>query len=128
MPASAVEAAREKLANQYPNLDPAMKARMIDPMIDGARPVAENFPAVSGIVIGRDGRIWVRTYTVTDATQTEWIAFSAEGKAECRMSLPASSIREFSVSEIGADYILATGADSLGMEWVAEYRFRGAGR
>lgn len=123
VPGSAVDVAREKLANQYPNLDPAMKARLVDPMLDPARPVSETFPAVSQIITGRDGRIWVRGYTPTEATLAEWIAFSAEGEALCRMSLP-----RFDVSEIGADYVLATGTDSLGVEWVGEYRFRVPGR
>lgn len=128
IPSNAVEAARERLANQYPDLDPAMKARMIDPMIDPARPVADRFPALSGIITGRDGRIWVRTYQAPGAAINEWIAFSAEGRAECRMSLPVSTDGSFAVSEIGADYLLASGRDSHGVEWVAEYRIRAAGR
>jgi hypothetical protein len=83
--------------------------------------VADRFPALTGIVTGRDGRIWVRNYAPTEATHNEWIAFSAEGRAECRMSLP-----RYDVSEIGADYILATGEDSLGTEWVGEFRIRAA--
>jgi hypothetical protein len=128
IPSNAVESARERLANQYPDLDPAMKARMIDPMIDPARPVADRFPALSGIITGRDGRIWVRTYQAPGAVTNEWIAFTAEGRAECRMSLPVSTDGSFAVSEIGADYLLASGRDSLGVEWVGEYRIRGAGR
>lgn len=124
IPGDAVGAARERLANQYPDLDPQMKARMIDPMIDPARPVADMFPALSGIITGRDGRIWVRTYAQPGAVSQEWIAFSSEGRAECLMTLPASTDRSFSVSEIGADYLLASGRDSLGVEWVGEYRFR----
>jgi hypothetical protein len=49
IPASAVDAAREKLTNQYPDLDPAMKAQLIDPMIDPARPVAEKPPESRGV-------------------------------------------------------------------------------
>jgi hypothetical protein len=44
------------------------------------------------------------------------------------MSLPVSTDGSFAVSEIGADYLLASGRDSLGIEWVGEYRIRGAGR
>ena len=115
----AVEAQRARLANQYPDLDPGRKAMLIDPMLDPSRPVAEQLPAVSRLLLGRDGRIWVRSFTPVDATTDSWLAFSPGGKALCRMSLP-----RLSVSEIGADYLVVTGEDSLGAEWVAEYRYR----
>lgn len=119
---TAVKAARDKLANQYPGLSADMKARLIDPMIDPKRPVAERYPAVSGIVVGKDGRIWVRRYAPPEATTHQWIAFSSEGQALCRAELP-----ELEVYEIGRDYLLGHQRDSLGVERVVQYRMRGAG-
>ncbi|HRP07243.1 MAG TPA: hypothetical protein PLL69_02030 [Gemmatimonadales bacterium] len=114
-----VEAEREKLANRYPDLDPQMKAMLLDPMLDPDRPVAESHPAVASLVVGRDGRIWVRSHSrAADSTAT-WTAFSAEGRAECRMDLP-----RFSVSEFGSDYLMTHREDAQGMEVVEVYRFR----
>lgn len=116
---SDVAAAREKLANQYPDLEPAMKAMMIDPMVHPDRPVAESYPAVSSLAVGRDGRIWVRSHALTADSTVTWTAFTSEGRAQCRMELPRLSIYEF-----GSDYFLTREEDSLGMEVVGVYRFR----
>lgn len=118
---SAVAAARAQLAAQYPDLSPDMKARMVDPMLDPKRPVAERYPAVTNIVMGKDGRIWVRGRAGTDAPTRPWIAFSPEGRALCRAEWPA-----LEVYEIGRDYLLAHQRDSLGVESVVTYRVRGA--
>lgn len=118
---ASVTAAREKLTNQYPNLSPDMKARMIDPMIDPKRPVAERYPAVTGIVMGQDGRIWVRGYAPPEATTREWIAFSAEGRAVCHAQFPEVDY----VYEIGRDYLLTHEIDSLGVETAVQYWLRG---
>jgi hypothetical protein len=71
------------------------------------------------MIIGRDGRIWVRSHTPTEAMTAEWIGFARTGQALCRARLPRQTI-----SEIGADYVLMYGRDSLGVERVAEFRFR----
>ncbi|HET9065517.1 MAG TPA: hypothetical protein VFN22_06850 [Gemmatimonadales bacterium] len=118
---SAVTAAREKLANQYPDLSAEMKAQMVDPLISAKRPVAERYPAVTRIVMGTDGRIWVRGYAPSEATTREWIAFSREGRAVCRAELPEVDY----LYEIGRDYLLTHERDSLGVERVVEYRLRG---
>jgi hypothetical protein len=117
IPASAVEAARAEFAGKYPDLSPDMKARMVDPMLDPKRPVADRYPAVTRIVMGTDGRIWVRGYAPADAPTRPWTAFSSEGRALCRAAFPA-----LEVYEIGRDYLLAHESDSLGVERVVLYR------
>ena len=118
---SAVAAARAQLAAQYPDISPDMKARLVDPMLDPKRPVAERYPAVTNIVMGKDGRIWVRGRAATDSPRRRWIAFSREGRALCRAELPALEIYE-----IGSDYLLGHERDSLGVESVVTYRLRDA--
>lgn len=120
---AAVAAAREETANRYPDLDADRKARMIDPQIDPKRPVADRYPAVTRIVMGTDGRIWVRGHGPTGAATREWIAFSPEGQAVCRAELPQVD----NVYELGRDYMLTHERDSLGVETVVQYRLRGAG-
>lgn len=119
IPAADVDAAIEDVVTRYPDLEPAMKAMMIDPMIHPDRPVAESYPAVASLVVGRDGRIWVRAHSRPEDDAQTWLAFSAEGRAECRMELPRLDIWEF-----GADYFLTHAEDEDGLELVRMYRFR----
>ena len=122
IPEDAVRAAREALATRYPDLSPEMQAMMIDPMLDPKRPVADVYPAVTGLVMGRDGRIWVREYAEEGADTRRWLAFSAEGRALCRAEFPAVE-----VAEIGRDYLLAKTTDALDAEQVVLYRLRAEG-
>ncbi len=118
---ASVKAAREKAANRYPDLTPEMKSQQVDPIISPKRPVAERYPAVTQIVMGQDGRIWVRGYAPPEATMREWIAFSAEGRAVCRAQFPEVDY----VYEIGRDYLLTHELDSLGVETVVQYHLKG---
>jgi hypothetical protein len=98
-----------------------MKAMMIDPMVNPERPVADRFPAMAGLELARDGRIWVREFqkpTVSPAVLNPWIAFDRAGRAVCRAELPSLG----NAGEIGADYILRLDEDSLGTERVQEFR------
>lgn len=116
-----VEAARTRTLNQYPDLDPRMKKIMIDPMVNPERPVADRFPAMAGMELARDGRIWVREYVKPDTvvpSHSPWIGFDQGGRAVCRAELPSLG----NAGEIGADYILRLDRDSLGVERVQEYR------
>ncbi|MGD9523280.1 MAG: hypothetical protein AB7N73_06230 [Gemmatimonadales bacterium] len=123
---AAVAAARERItaryASRYPGWSPEMKATFLDPQISSKRPVADVYPAVTGLVMGRDGRIWVREYAEEGADTRRWLAFSAEGRALCHAEFPAVE-----VAEIGSDYLLAKTTDALDAEQVVLYRLRGEG-
>jgi len=82
------------------------------------RPVAELMPSMNGIRLGTDGRIWIREFKPpADTSARQWVAFTREGRFDCRLSTPAFS--EF--AEFGADYLLAVVRDSLGVERVQQY-------
>jgi hypothetical protein len=119
---AAVDAERKRLREQYPDLDPAMFRRMVQPLIREDRPAAEKFPAFAGIVVGRDGRIWVREYPMPDQPQTRsYIGFDREGRFVCRAVMPPFD----NLYEFGKDYLLALHRDSLRVEHVVEYSLAG---
>ena len=85
-----IAAERTRLREQYPELDPAMFRRMVAPLIREDRPAAKVFPAFSGIIAGRDGRLWVREYPTPDRADTRsYLGFDPEGRLLCRMVVPA---------------------------------------
>lgn len=82
-----------------------------DARLSPERPVAELFPAISTIMIGRDGRIWVGQYD-RPREDRGWLAFEPDGRFLCH--LPAripGSVREF-----GADYVLLQRESELGVQ------------
>ena len=87
-----------------------------DAMISPERPVADLFPAISAIMIGRDGRIWVRQYD-RPREDRGWLAFDPEGGFVCHLAQPPGSVREF-----GADYVLLQRESELGIHSVHLHR------
>ena len=116
--AAMIEAERKRLRDQYPDLDPAMYRRLVEPLIREDRPAADEFPAFAGIMLGRDGRIWAREYPMPDRADTRsYLAFDADGRFVCRARMPAFS----NLLEFGSDYLLAHARDSLGVERVLRF-------
>jgi GAF domain-containing protein len=113
-----IEAERRRLEAQYEDLDPAMRAQLVAPLVSEDRPAADRFPAFRTLALGRDGRIWVREEPRPDAVdQQDWIAFSEEGRFECRARLPPMD----RLLELGEDYLLVLHRDELGLERVLGY-------
>ncbi len=83
-----------------------------DATISPERPVADVFPAMSSVKIGRDGRIWIRQYD-RPREDRAWLAFGADGKFACHMAQPPGDVWEF-----GADYVLLVHRSELGVETV----------
>ncbi len=85
-------------------------------MLSRERPVADVFPVMSSVKIGRDGRIWVRQYD-RPREDRGWLAFGADGKFFCHMAQTPGSVREF-----GADYLLLRHEPELGVHTVRMHR------
>ncbi|MCY4673102.1 MAG: hypothetical protein OXD43_04935 [Bacteroidetes bacterium] len=81
-------------------------------MLSQERPVADVFPVISSVRIGRDGRIWVRQYD-RPREDRGWLAFGADGKFYCHMAQPPGNVQEF-----GADYVLLLHRSELGLQTV----------
>ena len=87
-----------------------------DAIISDERPVADLFPAISDVMIGRDGRIWVRQYD-RPREDRGWLAFGPDGEFFCHLAQPPGSVWEF-----GADYVLLVRETELGIETVHMHR------
>lgn len=72
---------------------PAHEAQVSD-----GRPVAELFPTASDLMIGRDGRLWVKRYA-RPREEASWMAFGERGYFSCHLR-PGS---ELTPLEFGAD-------------------------
>lgn len=84
-----------------------------DARLSQKRPVADLFPVMSSVIVGRDGRIWIDSY---DRPREErgWLAFGGGGEFICHMDQLPGDPWEF-----GADYVLllhkSVGAESVRM-------------
>jgi hypothetical protein len=110
-----VSAERERIAARYEGRDEAIRRQMVSPQIREDRPVAETFPTFSAVELGRDGRIWVRSYrhpSEPDDAMQNWLIFGPDGAIQCRVSVePFEQLPDF-----GSDYILVMRQDELGVE------------
>lgn len=86
--------------------------------ISSSRPVADVFPTASDLLIGRDGRLWLKRYTRPNE-EPSWMAFQTVGDFYCHFR-PGL---ELTPLEFGADYLLALHRDDLGVERVVMYHF-----
>jgi len=113
--AADISAERERLVAPYAEMDPAMRKRLIDPLVSEQRPVADEFPAFSTVMLGRAGDLWVREYVKPREPESNpWIVFGPDGQLQCRAALPVVD----QVLEFGPGYFLALDRDDLGVERV----------
>lgn len=121
---SDVEAARQEIRDQYTGVDEFTRARLIAPLIDEDRPVADALPAFVEVQIGRDGAIWVEEYPEPGGHQpAKWIRFDRNGGFSCRTDIPVG----IEVYEFGRDYVLGKQQGALGIEQVVLYELTAPG-
>ncbi len=87
-----------------------------DDAISDRRPVADVFPTVSSVQVGREGWLWVYPYAKPGET-VDWWAFTPNGDFRCRLTNPTG----LTIYEFGADYLLGVHTDDLGVERVVMY-------
>lgn len=74
------------------------------------RPVADRFPTLDRLRVGRDGRLWVRRFQRPSWEDVQrWIVFGEDGALRCRLEMSG----RFSLLEAGFDYVLGTWRDQL---------------
>ena len=112
-----IKAERRRIEEPYKDMDPAARRELVEPLVSEKRPVAEQFPAFSTVMLGRDGRIWVKDYVRPRELQTRWTAYGPDGRFVCGAVLPDVE----QVLEFGADYVLALHHDDMDVERVVEY-------
>ncbi len=89
------------------------RSPITDLNVSDDRPVADRFPAVSRLVAGRDGRVWVARYP-KPRESWDWLVFEADGDFLCH----AEPVPGLDTWEVGADYVLGAREDALGVESV----------
>ncbi len=107
-----VEAWRADYTREYERPTSSPMAEAYDANLSDDRPVADLFPAISGVMVGRDDRIWVRQYD-RPGEDRGWLAFDPDGEFRCHMAPPPGSILEF-----GSDYVLLRHESDLGVQTV----------
>ena len=90
--------------------------RFDDARLSDERPVADLFPAISHLMLGRDGRVWVEQYD-RPREDRGWLAFGPDGEFLCHLAQLPGDVREF-----GADYVLLLHETELGIQTVHMYR------
>ena len=91
-------------------------SRYDDARVSTNRPVAELFPSLSIMMVGRDGRIWLRQYD-RPREDRGWLSFNAGGEFVCHLAQLPGSVWEF-----GSDYVLLVAKTELGIQTVQVYR------
>ncbi len=115
-----VNAWRESYVESRGGRDSGRWGPLNEAMIDTDRPVADEFPAFSSIMLGTDGRLWVAPYRKPGQEPRRWMAFAPDGTFSCHLERVPISIYE-----IGADYVLGVQSDELGVPTVVMYRLGG---
>jgi hypothetical protein len=86
--------------------------------IQEAQPVSELFPAYQAVRAGPDGELRVLEYQRPDHEgPSHWLIFDGDGRLRARLVVPSS----FLPLEWGADLLLGTMVDELGVERVRLY-------
>ena len=81
-------------------------------------PLVESFPAFNVVRVDALAHLWIEEYRLPGETRPGlWTVFDPEGRALGLVEMPGS----FAVEEIGADYILGTREDELGIEYVESW-------
>ena len=87
-----------------------------DARLSQERPVADVFPALSSVRIGRDGRIWIRQYD-RPREDRGWLAFGPDGEFHCHLAQLPGGVWEF-----GANYVLLRHDTALGIQTIRMHR------
>jgi hypothetical protein len=74
-------------------------------------------PAWDQLVVDAAGGAWIRHFALERDAPATWSVFDAEGRWLGEIGMPV----HFEVKEIGADYVLGTWTDELGVEYVRLY-------
>ena len=77
-----------------------------------AMPAVERTPVFDGLLVGEDGRVWVRRYSLPTDEEGLWWIFGTDGRLMSTAAIPSG----YDILEAGKDYALLRATDDLGVE------------
>ncbi|MFQ5549740.1 MAG: 6-bladed beta-propeller [Gemmatimonadales bacterium] len=80
-------------------------------------PFPDTYPAYAGMLIDRDGYVWLEQYRAPAETNNSHLVISSDGRLVGSLQLPA----HFRPFDIGADYLLGKQTDEMELEHVVVY-------
>jgi hypothetical protein len=80
-------------------------------------PYPESMPAHGDIVVDADGNLWVEEYLPMGETDPKWSVFDSSHQLLGSVDLPP----DFTVHQIGSDFVLGVWHDELDVEQVRSY-------
>ena len=83
-----------------------------------AAPVPDRLPSFSRVEIGANGEIWLEYFRRPDDTQPVWAVYDGEANHISDVTMPD----QFTVLEVGSDYVLGVRLGDLDIELVELYR------
>ena len=94
-------------------------SRLDGPMLSPRRPVADQFPAFSGLLMGNAGHLFVFPYPRPGQSRPTTMVFAPTGEFLCRLPpMPGHSL-----AEAGPDYLLTVHLDELDVPTVVVHSF-----
>jgi len=80
-------------------------------------PLPETMPAYRSLVVDTEGNLWVEEYRRPGDEQPRWTVFDPDGVMLGQVEMPA----QFTVYQIGSDFVLGRWTDGLDVEHVRLY-------
>jgi len=102
---------RDYLVDTDEDRRPAVRRRLDE------LPAPERFPVFDVLRPGHEGQVWMRSYPLPGDSAVDWFAFTPDGEAIGRVTLPVS----LAVQMVHENRLIATTRDELGVVRVVEY-------
>jgi hypothetical protein len=105
---------RQAILRKYSNVD----TRRYIEWVLGQYQLPQTIPAVRGLEISPDGRMWIREHAFPIPQQATWHVFAPDGAYEGEVQLPS----RWKVHQVGADFVLVSEPVSAGNSVVSLHR------
>jgi hypothetical protein len=80
-------------------------------------PVPEKMPAYDGLLVDREGNVWVAEYLRPDAQTRRWRVFRPDGSEAAQIVVPM----QLTITDVGRDRVIGVMRDASGLETVKVY-------
>ena len=102
--------------DQIENADDETQRQISEVLVD-AIPFPETFPAYRDLVVDAEGNLWVGMYRKPGDNQPRWTVFDPSGRMLGEVHTP----EDFTIYQIGQDFVLGRWTDELDVQHVVMY-------